>query len=93
MPWRRWENPDHHWVVPAVANHKYRIYFGDNVVLDFDRLRLEVTQYLWTPTEGDFDISLPFRDYRESAEVVIEGTPTPVTPNSRAANIPNAIMG
>ena len=40
VAWRRFENPDHHWVVPAVPNHKYRILFGDAAILDFDYLRL-----------------------------------------------------
>ena len=83
VDWRRYQSPSNHWVVPMVPGHKYRIVWGDCFApYDFDAIRFQVTQYLWgedyvnsanpilPEAEGDLDLSLPFRDYRESVNVV-----------------------
>ena len=71
VPWRRWEDPDYHWSVPVVSGRKYRLSWGSSpeAILDFTCMRFEVTGYLWTDPEGDFELELPFRDYREAYEV------------------------
>ena len=83
-------------MVPA---HKYRIVWGTAFDLDFDEIRFEVTQYLWgadnivaAGLEGDMDLDLPFRDYRESVTCTIEGG-TALADNSRSASLPNSEMG
>ena len=99
VAWRRYERPSNHWVVPMVPGHKYRITWGTGTCLDFDSIRFEVTQYLWggdnnvaAVLEGDFDIDLPFRDYRESVTVVTEGGTAHVD-KSRQNSLPNPAMG
>jgi hypothetical protein len=72
VAWRQREHPNNHWAVPAVPGHKYRIVWGDSFDLDWSYMRLEVIGYLWTDEEGDFTILMPFREYREGADVVRE---------------------
>ena len=49
VDWRHRQDPTNHWCVPMVTGHKYRMYWGNDRHLDFERMRFEVTRYLWDP--------------------------------------------
>ena len=99
VAWRRYQSPTNHWVVPMVPDKKYRITWGSVFDYDFERIRFEVTQYLWgndviadAINEGDFDIDLPFRDYREGVTVSTEDSIMHAD-LSRLNALPNPSMG
>ena len=53
-----------------VTGHKSRIYWGKERHLDFDRMRLEITKYLWRDTaDQDIYLDLPFYSYREAVTI------------------------
>ena len=88
---RSYQDPRNHWAMPVVSGHKYRLQWGDGAILDWDRMRFEINQVLWDPNEGDIELELPFRDYREGLRVEDEEG-TVHTSDSKDANNPNPYM-
>lgn len=88
---RSYQAPRNHWAMPVVSGHKYRLQWGDGAILDWDRMRFEINQVLWAPNEGDIELELPFRDYREGISVEDEQG-TVHTSDSKDANNPNPFM-
>jgi hypothetical protein len=88
---RSYQDPRNHWAMPVVSGHKYRLQWGDGAILDWDRMRFEINQVLWDPDEGDIELELPFRDYREGLRVEDEEG-TAHASNSKDSNNPNPYM-
>ena len=88
---RSYQDPRNHWAMPVVSGHKYRLQWGDGAILDWDRMRFEINQVLWDPDEGDIELELPFRDYREGLRVEDEEG-TVHASDSKDANNPNPYM-
>ena len=56
-----------------VTGHKYRLVWGTERHLEFNRMRFEIEQELWDNSEGsteaDIFLYLPFHSYREDANI------------------------